>query len=329
MDNENSFYTIMRGVFAGCGVLFVLLLALFLLTSLTTGQSMFAPEITRLFVTLFQISTAVFGGLAVFMLILGVFLGKKNPAVPGSMVVKDGSLRYEYLDENGKKKRKTFDLKNIDAYLNKRGVMNIVLDAALSKYDQKERPNMRSLMIQFPEKEKKSLALLYKEDPDAYNRIAAFLDRISGKDVRDLESNLPRYVHQQDLLDMGDELCMQLKKRRAMTSDRDVKEGIDTVLERLEEQKILILEDGNNDKLRKLYSYYVPMLTEIIDSFVTIESHEGIDNDPKAKEKLMQTFELISGAFAALRDKQREDEFDMLEATAQTVEQLLKQDRNA
>ena len=49
MDHENSFYTIMRGVFAGCGVLFVLLLALFILTSLTTGQSMFAPEIVKLF----------------------------------------------------------------------------------------------------------------------------------------------------------------------------------------------------------------------------------------------------------------------------------------
>ncbi len=328
MDHENSFYTIMRGVFAGCGVLFVLLLALFILTSLTSGQSMFAPEIMKLFVTLFQISTAVFAALAVAMLIMAIFVTKKNPAVPGSMVVKDGSLRYEYIDENGKKRRKTFDLKNIDAFLIERGVMDIVLDAKLSKNDPKEKPNIRNLMIQFPGKEKKSLALLYKEDPNTYNRIAAFLDRISRKDVNDLKEHLARYVHQQDLLDQGDDLSIQLKKRRMETSDIQVKQGIDTVLDRIKELEILILENGNNDKLRKLYSYYVPMLIEIIDNFITIDSHEGTDNR-EAKNKLMETFELISSAFEALRDRQKEDEFDQLEATAQTIEQLLKQDRNA
>ncbi|MBQ6478640.1 MAG: hypothetical protein IJI44_04640 [Erysipelotrichaceae bacterium] len=328
MDNENSFYTIMRGVFAGCGVLFVLLLALFLLTSLTTGQSLFAPEIVQLFVTLFQISTAVFGGLAVFMLFLAVFTKKKNPALPGSMVVKDNVLKYEYIDENGRKKKKTFSLKNIDAYLNERGSMDIILDAVLSKNDPKEKPNIRSLMIQFPKKEKKSLAILYKEDPDTYNRIASFLDRISVKDVRDLQDHLPRYVHQQDLLDQGEDLVRELKRRRMATDDSEVKAGIDAVNDRISEMKTLILEGGNNDKLRKLYSYYVPMLTEIIDNFVTIESHEGIENDPKAKEKLMQTFDLIGAAFETLRDKQKEDEFDQLEATAQTIEALLKQEKN-
>ena len=328
MDNKNSFYTIMRGAFAGCGVLFVLLLALFILTSLTTGQSMFAPEIAELFVALFQISTAVFAGLALFMLIFAIFVRKKNPPVPGSMVVKDGSLRYEYTDENGKKRKKTFDLKNIDAFLTERGVMNIVLDAQLSKYDPKEKPNIRNLMIQLPGKEKKSLALLYKEDPNTYNKIVAFLDRISGKDAGDLKEHLTRYVHQQDLLDQGDDLTMQLKKRRMLTSDSQVKQGIDAVTDRIKELEILILENGNNDKLRKLYSYYVPMLIEIIDNFITIDSHEGTDNR-EARSRLMETFGLISNAFEALRDKQKEDEFDQLEATAQTIEQLMKQDRNA
>ncbi len=328
MDNENSFYIIMRGVFAGCGVLFVLLLALFILTSLTTGQSMFAPEIMQLFVTLFRISTGVFAALAVAMLVMAIFVKKKNPAVPGSMVVKDGSLRYEYIDADGKKRRKTFDLKNIDAFLTERGVMNIVLDAQLSKDDPKEKPNIRNLMIQFTGKEKKSLALLYKEDPNTYNRIAAFLDRISKKDVNDLKEHLTRYVHQQDLLDQGDDLTIQLKKRRMETSDSGVKQGIDTVMDRIKELETLILESGNNDKLRKLYSYYVPMLIEIIDNFITIDSHEGTDNR-EARNKLMETFDLIGSAFEALRDKQKEDEFDQLETTVQTIEQLLKQDRNA
>ncbi|MBO4919267.1 MAG: hypothetical protein J5365_03830 [Erysipelotrichaceae bacterium] len=328
MDNENSFYTIMRGVFAGCGVLLVLLLALFILTSLTTGQSMFAPEIVKLFVTLFQISTAVFAGLAVAMLIMAIFVKKKNPAVPGSMVVKDGSLRYEYVDENGKKRRKTFDLKNIDAFLKERGIMNIVMDAKLSENDPKEKPNIRNLMIEFPEKEKKSLAILYKENPDTYSRIAAFLDRISNKDAEDLKEHLARYVHQQDLLDQGDDLTRQLNRRRMEISDGEVKAGIDAVTGRINELKTLILENGNNDKLRKLYSYYVPMLIEIIDNFITIDSHEGTDNR-EAKNKLMETFDLIGSAFEALRDEQKEDEFDQLEATAQTIEALLKQDKNA
>ena len=328
MDNENSFYTIMRGVFAGCGVLLVLLLALFILTSLTTGQSMFAPEIMKLFVTLFQISTGIFAGLAVAMLVMAIFVKKKNPSVPGSMVVKDGSLRYEYVDESGKKKRKTFDLKNIDAFLKERGVMNIVMDAKLSENDPKEKPNIRNLMIEFPEKEKKSLAILYKENSDTYNRIAAFLDRISVKDVEDLKEHLARYVHQQDLLDQGDDLTRQLNKRRMETSDGEVKTGIDAVIGRINELKTLILESGNSDKLRKLYSYYVPMLIEIIDNFITIDSHEGTDNR-EAKNKLMETFDLIGSAFEALRDERKEDEFDQLEATAQTIEALLKQDKNA
>ena len=327
MDNDNGFYRIMHFTFGACGVLLVLLLALFVITSLTTGISIFKPEIVELFVTLFNMSVGVFMALGLFMFIVAVFTKKKNPSVPGSMVVKDGSLKYEYTDESGRKKRRTFDLKNIERFLNERGEMNIILDARLSKSSEKDKANIRSLMIELPEKEKKSLAVLYKEDPDTYNRIAAFLDRISGKDVRDLEDHLPRYVYQQDLLDKGEDLCAQLKRRRMETSDNDVKEKIDTITDKIKDLKTLILEGGNNDNLRKLYSYYVPMLIEILDNFITIERHEGIENDPDAKTKLMQTFELISGAFEALRDKQKEDEFDLLEATAETVEQLLKQDR--
>ena len=206
--------------------------------------------------------------------------------------------------------------------------MNIVMDAKLSENDPKEKPNIRNLMIEFPEKEKKSLAILYKENPDTYSRIAAFLDRISNKDAEDLKEHLARYVHQQDLLDQGDDLTRQLNRRRMEISDGEVKAGIDAVTGRINELKTLILENGNNDKLRKLYSYYVPMLIEIIDNFITIDSHEGTDNR-EAKNKLMETFELISSAFEALRDRQKEDEFDQLEATAQTIEQLLKQDKNA
>ena len=127
MDNDNGFYRIMRFTFGACGVLLVLLLALFVITSQTTGQSLFAPEIVELVVTLFNMSVGVFMALGLFMFIMAVSTKKKNPSVPGSMVVKDGSLKYEYTDESGRKKRKTFDLKNIERFLNERGEMNIEL----------------------------------------------------------------------------------------------------------------------------------------------------------------------------------------------------------
>ena len=304
-----------------------LLLILFFITSAVTGISMFNEEIMKLLTVLFGIT--VFIVIILALALVGAIFGLSKSPVrnTGSMVVKDNALKYEYRDENSRKRKKSFSLTNIDRYLNDYKEMYLPDDLRLYKADPNKKSSAINLMVETSDKRKLSLKDLYFEDADQYNRICAFLDRISDKDEIDLEFRLRKYVAQENILYAGEDAVRTFKELRKEISDKTIKAQIDRTIENIRKTSTCIDQIDRDDQMRKLYDNYMDMLVEILKNYATLEKHEKRPEElNKAKEKLLQTFELINSAFDALISGKEEEKIEELEADTQSLEDIRKEE---
>ncbi|MBR4462078.1 MAG: hypothetical protein IKS51_05835 [Erysipelotrichaceae bacterium] len=324
MNDKERFPPLFKFIFGAGAVLFGLLLILFILTSAMTGISMSLQGIKDLFSTLFVISIYILAALVLFGFIMMAITMKKNPAAASSMVVRDNYLKYEYIDKDGKKKKRTFSLVNINKYLETRGQMKLIDGLVLSKDGHDSKASIRNLMVSTEEK-KQSLATVYNEDPAEYQRIAMFLDHISTHDEIDLDFHLDTYIFRENMAEEGKKLQSSLRSRLKGIEDEEIRNRIIETIQELQKAEGLLDDSGYDDKLRKLYTTYVPMLIGILETYGGLDRN---DQDLKRKEKarmeLMETFDLILAAFASLNDKKEEEGFDRLEAASDSLEQILQ-----
>jgi len=322
MNKNDDFIPWMKIFFGGGITILLLLVILFLLAYLVNGQALPFSQLKELFVILFRISIGIFGGLLVFMFMAALITAKKNPAVPVSMVVRDNFLKYEY-EEGGKKKKKTFSLNTISAYLKKWKKMDLIHGYTLTMEDTLKKPNIRTLLVESKQIKKESLAVVYNNDPDEYNRIAAFLDRMSQKDLNLLHDRLQEYIRQEEFIEDGDRLKKQLN--RFDTQEADIQEDIGKAMEQIDLSQSIIRNSGYSSKYRKLYSYYVPMLIEILTNYETLKKHDSMtDRSVQAKQKVKDVFAMIISAFESLQNQDDENPLDELEAVSQNINELLK-----
>ena len=189
--------------------------------------------------------------------------------------------------------------------------------------------NANTLYAELPDGKKLSMRDLNNEKPMLYDRIAAFLYKISDKSVTDMAASLKRLVARENMINLGKDEAYDLKVLKKSVKDQEVKEQIDLIIADINRTEELINVTGTNDKIRKLYEHYLPMLREITQNYLTLEAHDlEKDKIEAARVKLMETFRLIEGAFNSLTANADEQQFDELEATVATVSALLEQERS-
>ena len=307
----------------GAFFMMTLVLILGLLTSMKTGISMFNKEIMSILTTILVISLVILG-LLVLGLITAALLMGKNATVSGrSTLIKDNTLKYEVLDERGRKRKKQIDIRKIDDFLSQYSELYMVKDTRMHKEDKKGKSNAATLIVTLPDGSEATLKKLNSDDPDLYNQICAFLDKIKDKDVINLSFRMRTYAAQEDLKIKGNEAITSLKSLRRKVSDKQIKEKIDVTVDKIKDCESKI--DDNVDRLRRLYDHYLPMLSGIISDFITLESHDKkIVNISQAKNQLIDTFDLINAAFDSFDKK--EETYEQLEATVQTANAYLSKE---
>lgn len=324
MDNEGNYAAklLMRFGLIVLG----LLLALFIVASVVSGVSLTNPAILKMFVDIFGISVGIIALLGVAFFAAAIFLMKSPAQKSGSMIVKDGSMKYEYRDENNRVRKKTVNLSNIDRYLNDYKEMNIIDYLKLFKKDKSKKANVMTMFIEKPDGKALSLRDLYFEDKNQYDRIGAFLDRISKKDEIDLEFRLRKYVAVDNIINSGKEKILVLKNYKRQIKDKDIVEGISEIIDDINDMEDDIAAIEDYDKVRKLYDNYLGMMIGILDNFENLEKYEKRPEElEKAKQQLLQSFKLIDSAFEALKTGKAEKKFEELEADVTTHEQIVKE----
>lgn len=299
-----------------------LLLVMALLASWKTGVSIFDERIRSFLTTILVLSLVILGVLGLIVFTGALIMGRNTVVSSRSTLIKDGTIRYEYEDEKGRKKKKNVDLKHIDEFLSQYSELYMIRDTKLYKEDRKAKPNVNTLFVDLGDGRKMSLKKLNNEDPDLYDQIGAFLDRIQDKDVIDLSFRMRKYAAEEDLILQGRDIISQMKAQRKRISDKEVRKQLDDTMEKLAGCEDQIID--NTDKIRKLYDHYLPMLVQIIEEYIVMESRDRrIVDISSSKKKVLDTLTLIGSALDSFGGKEAVEYFDELEATTQDASALL------
>ena len=298
-----------------------LLLVLAVLTSMVTGISFFDKQIMSVLTTILVISLVILGVMALILFIGALIMNRNTTVSRTSTLIKDGTIRYEGVDEKGRKRKKNVDLKHIDEFLSKYSQLYMIKDTTLAKADPKAKSNVNTLIVTLADGRQLSLKKLNDEDPELYNQIGAFLDKIKDKDQIDLSFRMRRYAMEEDIVLKGREVMEQLKDLKRKVSNKQVRDRITEMIDKLKEKEELIPD--NADKIRKLYDHYLPMLAGIIEDYITMEGHK-IADITASRNKLLETFALIENALDSFGVKEDIEYFDELEAESETLATAMK-----
>ncbi len=83
---------------------------------------------------------------------------------------------------------------------------------------------------------------------------------------------------------------------------------------------------NSKDKLKKLYEYYLPILTKILKQYRNLQYAKTDSTYEETKEKLIKTIHLINDAMEKIISSMTDEDFINLSADISTLEAVLKKD---
>ena len=89
----------------------------------------------------------------------------------------------------------------------------------------------------------------------------------------------------------------------------------------------LSADQNDDDKIHKLYDYYLPILLKILKNYRTLlEVSKGSDDFKECESQLIKTIVLINEALKTINESLHEDDYMDLSADITTLQSLLKKD---
>lgn len=265
----------------------------------------------------FALFVAAFMGIIIF--------GNSNTTNNSSILIKDNSLRYEKIDRNGKKNKRSFSLTQLDKYLRKHKEIDIIDNLILYKKDIDKASNANNLHLKDENGKTYSLKDLANQDINKFNEVCGFLEKISDKDDLELDFRLRKYVSEYNNLILINQNIKNLKQLYNKETDIEIKEKTKETINKLDECKEKINIIQKDEQLRKLNDYYIKMLIEIIENYEILNKQDNNSVQTiQSKEKIISIFNLINPVFDSLYLKE-ENVFDNLEAQVNSLQDLANQ----
>ncbi|MCF0115711.1 MAG: hypothetical protein HUJ56_10170 [Erysipelotrichaceae bacterium] len=163
--------------------------------------------------------------------------------------------------------------------------------------------------------------------PDMYNQIVGELVEFSkSSDDKIVVKKVDSYVESVGMageVNSASELIQKIHELHEVIDDEEISQGLHETEELL--QQISFMEEklpGSTPKLEKLYSYYIPLLIDILNQYKDLQS----TSDEAAKKRLKETVKLINEAMKMLIGDLRDEDFVNLKADMATLKSLLQQD---
>lgn len=254
-----------------------------------------------------------------------IIFGNSNTTNNSSILIKDNSLRYEKIDRNGKKNKRSFSLTQLDKYLRKHKEIDIIDNLILYKKDIDKASNANNLHLKDENGKTYSLKDLANQDINKFNEVCGFLEKISDKDDLELDFRLRKYVSEYNNLILINQNIKNLKQLYNKETDIEIKEKTKETINKLDECKEKINIIQKDEQLRKLNDYYIKMLIEIIENYEILNKQDNNSVQTiQSKEKIISIFNLINPVFDSLYLKE-ENVFDNLEAQVNSLQDLANQ----
>ncbi len=166
--------------------------------------------------------------------------------------------------------------------------------------------------------------------PDAYEKVISALAQLAkqGGSVKREEEKKPETSKKTGPMSQAEKFIDRINELNKGLSNEEVTNGLYQTCELLKQIDIVDKEDGSVDpKLNKLYEYYLPILTGILENYKRL-SDSAIKDDEfkKCEVQLVKTIKLINEALKTIYNSLHESDYMNLNADINTLQSLLKQD---
>lgn len=163
--------------------------------------------------------------------------------------------------------------------------------------------------------------------PDMYSRICDLLLVFSKQEDEVLNAEVKvEEVKKEEKLSDAEKYIDKINSLNNDIPNEEVTNGLyqtSALLKQIE----LSADKDDEDKLSKLYDYYLPILTKILENYKTLSKVNGDSEEIKKSEvQLIKTIILINEALKELNNSLHEDEYMNLSADITTLQSLLKKD---
>ena len=172
--------------------------------------------------------------------------------------------------------------------------------------------------------------------PTAYDKIIDALSKISKRDIKKIndankkreETKKEEEPKKKESFSKAEEFIDTINGLNKDLSNEEVTNGLYQTCDLLKQIDIVDREDGEVDpKLNKLYEYYLPILTGILQDYKRLsESPIKGDDFKKCETQLVKTIKLINEALKIIYNSLHEADYMNLNADISTLQSLLKQD---
>ncbi len=163
--------------------------------------------------------------------------------------------------------------------------------------------------------------------PTTYDEIVSLLVTFSRQkeEVIKAEVKAPK-IEEEDKLSQAEKYIEKINGLNVDIQKEEIKNGLYQTCALLKQIDIAV-KDDDDDKIRKLYDYYLPILVKILDNYKTLANVSKDSEDFKdCENQLIKTIILINEALKTINETLHESDYMDLSADITTLQSLLKKD---
>lgn len=263
----------------------------------------------------------------VLFIIFNVFNAASSPDVRSSSRVRNSSSRRRSNSKTLSNRDRNRIDKKLEKYFRQNIKLPIVDNIALTTKNGNYTV-IEDLYISMDDELIMSMEEFRNDFSDMYDKICELLLAFSKQDdtVFNSVETKKEEVKVQKEISNAQKYIDKINSLNVDIANEEVKNGLYQTSALLK-QIDLYADEDDDDKLTKLYEYYLPILTKILENYKNLGKINAKNDEFKKNEtQLVKTIALINEALKEMNKSLHEDEYMNLSADITTLQSLLKKD---
>lgn len=262
-------------------------------------------------------------GVGVAKLIKSLVNSNKNNKASTSFRTNKKETRYDNLSN--------YDLTRIDKKLTNYFKYNVVLpvinDIGLVTSNGKY-TSVDNLFLTYKDEKVVKLADFKTEHYSVYSKIMSLLVEFSKQSDNVMSAKVETPApKKEDVLSDAQKYINKINDLNAQIPQEEITNGLYQTCDLLNKIELSKQSKQDAQKLTKLYDYYLPILTGILENYKNLQDRAIKDEEfTKCESQLIKTIMLINQALKTLYGEMHEDDYLNINADMDTLQTLIKKD---
>lgn len=264
-----------------------------------------------------------FVGFGAAKLIKGLVESNKNNKASTSFRTNKKETRYDNLSNA--------DLTKIDKkltnYYKNNVTLPVISDIGLVTSNGKY-TSVDNLYLTYKDEKVVKLSDFKIEHYSVYSKIMSLLVEFAKQkeDITSFKVETPK-PRKEDILSDAQKYINKINDLNAQIPQEEITNGLYQTCDLLNKIELSKQSKQDAQKLTKLYDYYLPILTGILENYKTLQDRAVKDDEfTKCESQLIKTIMLINQALKTLYGEMHEDDYLNINADMDTLQTLIKKD---